>query len=255
MADPDDPDLRERVAELEATVEAQQATIQQLLPSRRRVLQAGGLLAGGGVLGALTADRASADVVGQVGTQQDRVDVFGGTVDANSVNTKSAAIGSVDGSGETFRLTERRTPSSDTGQIQFSGLSDDVEYRIFYNTFIQGANDSAFLRVNGDGPSTGNYLYRDATATEQTNQDEFLLATVSNNSEFAGVITLTDLRYNTSTQPALNHRILPSADGRITDFGRGGAADSGSITSVELLADTAFGGGETVVELWERDYS
>jgi len=78
---------------LEATVEAQQEAIQQLLPSRRRVLQAGGLLAGGGVLGALTADRASADVVGQVGTSQDRVDVFGGTVDANSVKTEQLSNG------------------------------------------------------------------------------------------------------------------------------------------------------------------
>lgn len=83
----DDADLRDRVAQLEATVEKQQATIEQLLPSRRRVLQAGGLVAGGGVLGALTADRASADVVGQVGTSADRVDVFAGAVDANSLNT------------------------------------------------------------------------------------------------------------------------------------------------------------------------
>lgn len=88
----DDADLRDRVAQLEATVEKQQATIEQLLPSRRRVLQAGGLVAGGGVLGALTADRASADVVGQVGTSADRVDVFAGAVDANSVNTESASI-------------------------------------------------------------------------------------------------------------------------------------------------------------------
>jgi hypothetical protein len=90
MAD-DRSDLRDRVAELEATVEQQQATIQKLLPSRRRVLQAGGLVAGGGVLGALTADRASADVTGQVGTSQDRVDVFAGAVDANSVNTDTIA--------------------------------------------------------------------------------------------------------------------------------------------------------------------
>jgi hypothetical protein len=87
MADDTDSDLRARVAELEATVEAQQETIRKMLPGRRGVLKAGGLLAGGGVLGALSADRASADVVGQVGTSQDRVDVFAGAVDANSVST------------------------------------------------------------------------------------------------------------------------------------------------------------------------
>jgi len=73
--DSTDPDLRDRVAELEATVQQQQQTIQQLLPSRRRVLQAGGLVAGGGVLGALTADRASGQASGQVGTSSDPVDV------------------------------------------------------------------------------------------------------------------------------------------------------------------------------------
>jgi hypothetical protein len=88
-------DLRERVAELEATVEDQQDTIKRMLPGRRGVLKAGGLLAGGGVLGALTADRAAADVVGQVGTDADRVDVFAGAVDANSVNTVSTSIDNV----------------------------------------------------------------------------------------------------------------------------------------------------------------
>jgi len=43
-------------------------------------------LAGGGVLGALAADRASADVVGQVGTSADRVDVFAGNVDLNQID-------------------------------------------------------------------------------------------------------------------------------------------------------------------------
>jgi len=91
--DTDDRDIRARVAELEATVAQQQETISQLLPSRRRVLQAGGLVAGGGALGALSADRASADVVGQVGTDADRVDVFAGQVDANSVSTDTVAVG------------------------------------------------------------------------------------------------------------------------------------------------------------------
>jgi hypothetical protein len=75
MADADDSDLRERVAELEATVEQQQETIRSMLPGRRGVLKAGGLLAGGGVLGALTADRAAADAEGQVGTTSAPIDV------------------------------------------------------------------------------------------------------------------------------------------------------------------------------------
>jgi len=90
----DDPDLRARVAELEATVEQQQATIEQLLPTRRRVLQAGGLVAGGGVLGALTADRASAQASGQVGTSSDPVDV-----EAYNLAVQNQLSSSVDAGG------------------------------------------------------------------------------------------------------------------------------------------------------------
>jgi len=76
MATDPDPDLRARVEQLEATVEQQQQTIQQLLPSRRRVLQAGGLLAGGGLLGAVGSERVAADAEGQVGTLSKPVDVI-----------------------------------------------------------------------------------------------------------------------------------------------------------------------------------
>jgi len=74
--DTDDPDtLRERVADLEATVAAQQQTITRMLPGRRGVLKAGALLGGGALVGAGTADRASAQAAGQVGTSSDPVDV------------------------------------------------------------------------------------------------------------------------------------------------------------------------------------
>lgn len=76
-ADPDDTDtLRERVAELEQTVQQQQQTIQQLLPSRRGVIKAGGLLAGGGLLGAVGSERVAADAEGQVGTLSKPLDVI-----------------------------------------------------------------------------------------------------------------------------------------------------------------------------------
>jgi hypothetical protein len=75
MAPDDTDDLRDRVADLEATVQTQQDTIKAMLPGRRQVLQAGGLVAGGGVLGALTADRAAADAEGQVGTTSAPIDV------------------------------------------------------------------------------------------------------------------------------------------------------------------------------------
>jgi hypothetical protein len=129
MADStDDDDLRARVAELEQRVENQQATISKLLPGRRGVLKAGGLLAGGGVLGALTADRAAADVVGQVGTDADRVDVFAGAVDANSVSTRDLSndyyyAGGFDGTDPDARLDAALSAADSGGRIY---LENDV---------------------------------------------------------------------------------------------------------------------------------
>jgi len=77
----DDSDLRERVAELEATVEQQQATIKKMLPGRRGVLKAGGLLAGGGVLGALGSDQAAA----ADGTQDTSAGTIGAAGDSNDI--------------------------------------------------------------------------------------------------------------------------------------------------------------------------
>jgi len=75
MAPDSDADLRARVAELEQRVAAQQETISQLLPGRRGVLKGAALLGGGALVGAGTADRASAQASGQVGTSSDPVDV------------------------------------------------------------------------------------------------------------------------------------------------------------------------------------
>jgi hypothetical protein len=73
--DTDDPDLRARVAELEASVAQQQETITKMLPGRRGVLKGAALLGGGALVGAGTADRASAQAAGQIGTASDPVDV------------------------------------------------------------------------------------------------------------------------------------------------------------------------------------
>jgi len=133
--DTDDRDIRARVAELEATVAQQQQTIQQLLPSRRRVLQAGGLVAGGGVLGALTADRASAQASGQVGTSSDPVDVeafdlnvqdgatFNGSDISNvgSVSTGSVAVtDTLINSGLAYGTTVAAIPDSNPSDTSSS---------------------------------------------------------------------------------------------------------------------------------------
>jgi len=164
MADTDDPDLRERVAELEATVEAQQETIQQLLPSRRRVLQAGGLLAGGGVLGALTADRASADVTGQVGTQQDRVDVFGGAVDANSVNAIALSHNLEDGSDESGSRSLDTEYQNTTGRT----LLANVRLRVS----ATGETFQAYFEVGNSSGLGVNSNLQDGIKTDASRDDE-----------------------------------------------------------------------------------
>jgi len=113
------------------------------------VLQAGGLLAGGGVLGALSADRASADVTGQVGTQQDRVDVFGGAVDANSVNTENITL--------TGAPSDYFLPWQLEGQKTADGASD-INY-----TFSSDANTRLLVFddvIPGSGGSTGGLKLR-----------------------------------------------------------------------------------------------
>lgn len=77
----DDSDLRARVAELEATVQNQQETIRKMLPGRRGALKAGGLLAGGGLLGALGSDQAAA----ADGTQDTSAGTIGAAGDSNDI--------------------------------------------------------------------------------------------------------------------------------------------------------------------------
>jgi len=182
MADADDSDLRARVEQLEATVEAQQATIEQLLPSRRRVLQAGGLVAGGGVLGALSADRASAQASGQVGTSSDPVDVEAYDLAVQNELSSSVDAGGNDltnvGSLKTGDATVTNSPATaddvlrfqegaEVGEVLIDGLdnsgADDgwgsstatnanVSFDSAFNNtpYIQLTIDTNTSQVNGD---------------------------------------------------------------------------------------------------------
>ena len=116
MADPDtESDLRERVAELEATVEAQQETITRMLPGRRGVLKAGATLGGGALLGSAVSDRVAADAEGQVGTLSKPVDVFAYSIqdrNGDSAFISVAASGSVQLSSGSATVTVDSNPPS-----------------------------------------------------------------------------------------------------------------------------------------------
>lgn len=175
----------------------------------------------------------------------------------NGVFANNAQVGKVSNKGDLWRLVDRKTPSDGTSEVQFTDLSDDVEYKIFYTLMIDssGNNESLIARLNNDGSSTGNYTFWDSSGTKQTSQNEMLLAEVSNNAGVAGNLNLTDVRYGNGVRQGFNNKLMPSdALGRVSDFGREGARhNSEGINSIEILATNGM--EEAVIELWERDYS
>jgi len=145
--DTDDRDIRARVAELEATVAQQQETISQLLPSRRRVLQAGGLVAGGGALGALTAERASAQASGQVGTTSDPIDVIAYSVQDRSGSTmalENVASGSVQLSSGSATVTVE----SASGTTYYLALGTDDNAKVSGRLFDDGSVKVEFVETD-----------------------------------------------------------------------------------------------------------
>jgi hypothetical protein len=122
----DESDLRERVDQLEATVEQQQATIKKMLPGRRGALKAGGLLAGGGLLGALGSDRAAA----ADGTQDTSAGTIGGAGESNDIyldqllDPGGDEILNVDDTGD-INATFGRTWDFSSVDLQNSSLSLD----------------------------------------------------------------------------------------------------------------------------------
>jgi len=175
---------------------------------------------------------------------------------ASSVNTDEARIGTVPGEGDVFRLIGRETPSSDTGEIQFTGLSSDAMYKIVYSADVTTAGSKVLLRLNGDGATTGNYFYWDASATKQTGENEFLLYQLNDSNRIAGRVFVTDSQISDGRRTGINHQPLPGGiPSRFTDFGREGGDDNlQSLSSIEIIAEDNFNANETIVELWERAY-
>lgn len=172
--------------------------------------------------------------------------------DTGSLSTDSASVGG----GEIFKRVDRRTPSTSTTEVQFSGLSSTSEYRVFYSSLILNASD-VYMRANGDGSSTGDYAYWDSSATLQTGQNEFLLATVSNGAEISGAISVNNARFASDGRIGISHEIQPPFPSRISDFAREGGREPSAaepLSSIELIADDGFTADETVIELWKRDY-
>lgn len=137
MAEPNDDDLRARVAELEQRVENQQATISQLLPGRRGVLKGAALLGGGALVGAGTADRASAQAAGQVGTSSDPVDVVAYSVqDRGGANMALEVIAS--GSVQLSSGSATVTVESASDTTYYLALGTDNNAKVSGRVFDDG---------------------------------------------------------------------------------------------------------------------
>jgi len=187
--DTDDPDtLRERVDQLEATVAAQQQTITRMLPGRRGVLKAGGLVAGGGVLGALSADRASAQAAGQVGTASDPVDVeafdlnvqdgatFNGS-DISNVGSLSTGKQTLTGPRDESReIVASATDSDGSTNLSLSlSVSDPVECDVVLTITGNGDADSGDIEITVNGRTTGyqEVILQNGSLTGNTGQSNW----------------------------------------------------------------------------------
>jgi len=178
-----------------------------------------------------------------------------GTLDATTLNTERSRIGTVDNKGKTYRLIDRRAPSSGTTTVQFSSLNNNTEYKIYLNCGMSTNGADIYLRLNGDGSSTGNYDYWDASGTEQTGQNEFLLASFTNGANMETNIHVDNASLGGNGHSGIRNRIMPSFTSRISDFGReGGRVVSEALSSVELTFQDGIN-DSSVIELWERDYA
>ena len=133
----DDPDLRARVEQLEATVEAQQATIRKMLPGRRGVLKAGATLGGGALLGSAVSDRVAADAEGQVGTLSKPLDVIAFSLQdrgGSNMALENVASGSVTLSSGSATVTVE----SATGTTYYLALGTDQNAKVSGRVFDDG---------------------------------------------------------------------------------------------------------------------
>lgn len=137
MAADSDSDLRARVEQLEATVQNQQETIRKMLPGRRGVLKGAALVGGGGLVGALSADRVSAQAAGQVGTTSEPIDVIAFSLQdrgGSNMALENVASGSVTLSSGSATVTVE----SATGTTYYLALGTDENAKVSGRVFDDG---------------------------------------------------------------------------------------------------------------------
>jgi hypothetical protein len=118
--------------ELEQRVEQLEETVQRMMPNRRQTLKGMGLLGGGALLGGVGSRQADASTgsAGNVGSDTDRPDIYGDSVDANSVSTNALASDiedPVDVSGSRSLSTEYQNTDSTNRFVYVFFISDGTQ--------------------------------------------------------------------------------------------------------------------------------
>jgi len=162
-----DSDLRERVEQLEATVEQQQQTIRKMLPGRRGALKAGGLLAGGGLLGALGSERVEA----ADGTQDTSAGTIGAAGDSNDIyldqlyDPDGDEILNVDDTGDINAAFGRTWAFDDISVPNFSPDSIDTNSLTTVEAEVTGQTRITAAR-SANSPSTSATTYQNLYDSE-----------------------------------------------------------------------------------------
>jgi len=139
--------------ELEQRVEQLEETVQRMMPNRRQTLKGMGLLGGGALLGGVGSRQADASTgsAGNVGSDTDRPDIYGDSVDANSVSTDNVSINNLAAVVE--KTTDQSISASNDTKVDWDNeLIDD-------NSLFDATNNEFSPSVAGDFLLQGSLLW------------------------------------------------------------------------------------------------
>jgi hypothetical protein len=157
-----------------------------------------------------------------------------------------------------FNRIERDLLSSDESTIQFTDLSPQTEYKLFFSGIINHTTgtEQCYVRFNGDGATTGNYDYFDQSGTKQLQENQIPIIEFSDALRVWFTVSITTAEVDGGGKVTASLSDLGGFVENIDLYSdAGGRRPTGGLSSLALSADSDFAGGNSVVELWERDYS
>lgn len=186
--------------------------------------------------------------------------------DDTAPSEPSLKIGTVDTSADTSTETNRNptiaaeqatigglrareqvgTASPSSGSMTVSSISGYDLYVVEYTAYLEGTGD-LFMRLNGDGSSTGNYGYWDESGTKSNGQNEYVLANMDQDFGYAtGTLLIEDIGVGMPIQTlGFGGRL-----NRVTTWAAGG--DRGvdeTLSQVDIsFGGTSFRDGRMVVK-------